>query len=77
MRFVLNLAKHYSVREGRGGEGEIHINWHLSEDPAPVKHVGILNGGERRDSERKSGEEGRRRWRRRRRKKRGKFVELH
>lgn len=57
----------------------MHINWHLSESPAPVKHVGILNGGEKRDSERKLREEGRRRRRRRRRrrKKRGKFVELH
>lgn len=55
---------------GRGGVGEMHINWHLSESTAPVKHVGILNWGKKRDSERKSGEEGRRRRRRRRKKER-------
>lgn len=52
----------------------MHIIWHLSESPALVKHLRILNweGG----SKRKLGE-ARRRRRRKRRKKRGNFVELH
>lgn len=45
LRFVLNLAKHYSIQERRGarqGRGVMHINWHLSQSPTRVKHVRIL-----------------------------------
>ena len=68
---MVNLAKHYSVWEGKGGEGRercISIGICQSKTCWNFKWRGKKGQGER-----KSGEEGRR-LRRRRRKKRGNFV---
>lgn len=71
---MLNLAKHYSF--GKGGERGISIGIG-QRSSAAIKYVGISNGGEKRDSERKSGERRRKRRRRRRRRKGKKTGKVH